>query len=148
MISVEQVYKGAYYIKEMITILYFLSFAAALSGAFLVGFSFTKPINTLIRHMKRVETGDLDITMKYNRKNEFGIIFTSFNKMVEKLKQLIDDVYVQKLLIREAQLKSILSQINEHFLYNTINSIKCVAKSYQADTVCEMLDILSEILQT
>ena len=143
-ISVEQVYKGAYYIKEIIIILYCLSFAAALLGAFVFSISISKPIETLIMHMRKVEKGDLSIVEKYNNKNEFGTIFKSFNKMVEKLKQLINDVYKQKLLRREAQLKSVLSQINEHFLYNTINSIKCVAKSYQAEKVCEMLDVLSK----
>ena len=46
-----------------------------------------------------------------------------FNTMIARIKELIDELYVQRLLQKELQLKMFASQINAHFLYNTLDSI-------------------------
>jgi two-component system sensor histidine kinase YesM len=53
-----------------------------------------------------------------NRKDEFGNLYRGFNKMVERLKCLIQEVYEQEIRSQRSELKRLQSQINPHFLYN------------------------------
>ncbi len=94
--------------------------------------SLTKSLLYLQKLMNRVESGDLTVkSLKYQfRKDEIGGLFKSFNKMVSELKRLYDEAHMSKLKEQEMQLKqkesslqAMQSQINPHFLYNTLEII-------------------------
>ena len=78
-----------------------------------------KPLIKLVKSFGRMEKGDLNIVIEHEHEDEFRYLYTRFNEMVEKLKILIDQVYKQKILAQNAQLKQLQSQINPHFLYNS-----------------------------
>lgn len=77
-----------------------------------------RPLRTLIASFKKVDEGDLDISVQYSRKDEFRFLYDHFNATVEKLKRLVGEVYEERLLVQDAELKKLQSQINPHFLYN------------------------------
>lgn len=83
-----------------------------------------KPLNILIKAFECVMKGNLDEHIYRNKNDEFTYLFKSFNDMEDRLKQLIDDVYVQKNLAQKAQLKQLQAQINPHFLYNSFFTLK------------------------
>jgi Putative regulator of cell autolysis len=78
-----------------------------------------EPMSRLVKAFKEIEEGDLSIQIKYDHNNEFKFVYTSFNIMVSKLKQLLEQVYMLKILTQRAELKQLQSQINPHFLYNS-----------------------------
>jgi len=79
------------------------------------------PIKTLMESMQQLEKGDFDIKIDVNRADEIGKLSESFNQMVDQLKGLIEENYLTKIKRKEAELEALQSQINPHFLYNTLD---------------------------
>ena len=78
-----------------------------------------KPLSTLAGAFEKVKEGILDEHIYHGTNDEFTYLYQAFNDMEDRLKQLINEVYVQKNLIQNAQMKQLQAQINPHFLYNS-----------------------------
>ena len=78
---------------------------------------------------------------------EIDILCYSYNEMVDKLNEMINTVYKTNLLKKEADLKLLKSQINPHFLYNSLETIRMQAEINQDLTVSESVYSLSQILR-
>lgn len=78
-----------------------------------------RPLRKLQEAFQELEKGDLEIRISHSVKDEFEYIYQGFNHMVEKLARTIEDVYVQKNLAAQAELKQLQAQISPHFLYNS-----------------------------
>nr|WP_239566072.1 sensor histidine kinase [Paenibacillus sacheonensis] len=106
-----------------------------------------RPVITLLRSMRKASDGDFDARITTARRDEFGALFSTFNVMVARIKQLIDELYIQKLIKTEMQLKMMGSQINAHFLYNTLDSIHWISRIYKVDEISTMIFGLSRYLR-
>jgi len=88
-----------------------------------------KPMLELIDSFREVESGNLQVSIDHDTKNEFGYLYKHFNDMTRKLRTLIDQVYKQKILMQRAELKQLQSQINPHFLYNSLFMINTMVRT-------------------
>lgn len=88
-----------------------------------------KPLLLLVQSFQKVEEGDLNVSIPNDSKTEFGYMYERFNNMVSNLHTLIDQVYNQKLMTQRAELKQLQSQINPHFLYNSLFIINTMART-------------------
>jgi two-component system sensor histidine kinase YesM len=120
---------------------------AAIVLALVVAKQMYRPVSMLLRSMRRAREGDFDVQITEERSDEFGILYHSFNTMVTRIKHLIDEVYIQKILKKEMQLKMMASQINAHFLYNTLDSIHWISRIYKVDEISTMIFGLSKYLR-
>lgn len=82
------------------------------------------PFRKLIRNMNLIEKGIYSIRMEDKPKGEYRFLYERFNSMASKIEELIENVYKEQLRSKEATLKQLQSQINPHFLYNTLAYIK------------------------
>ena len=71
--------------------------------------------------LQRVERGDLDISIELVAESEFRKIAEAINRMADHLKQYIEKEYLLELQQQKAEYRALQSQINPHFLYNTLN---------------------------
>ncbi len=94
-----------------------------------------QPLLKLVKSFKRVESGDLNIFIRHHRRDEFHYLFEKFNEMIRNVNTLIDQVYRQKILAQKAELKQLQSQINPHFLYNSLFILNMMAKTGDRDTL-------------
>lgn len=117
-------------------------FSAVVAAVYLAK-TVISPLRVLDYHMDRMETGDLIPIENIRNKDETGAILKKYNHMIAELGRMIDEIYVQQLLRKQAQLSSLQSQMDEHFLYNTLNMIYCEACKEHADNSARMLHILS-----
>jgi two-component system sensor histidine kinase YesM len=78
------------------------------------------PIRKLLGSVQRIKRGDFSARIEYHAKNEFDFLFLRFNEMAEQIQLLIENVYAEQIHSREATLKQLQSQINPHFLYNSL----------------------------
>ncbi|EMS72256.1 sensor histidine kinase [Ruminiclostridium cellobioparum] len=86
-----------------------------------------KPLVQLVKSFRKVESGDLQVAITHDSNSEFGYLYKRFNDMVKNLNNLIDQVYNQRILMQRAELKQLQSQINPHFLYNSLFMINTMA---------------------
>ncbi|MDO3676736.1 sensor histidine kinase [Paenibacillus ehimensis] len=105
------------------------------------------PVQRLLKGMKRVGSGNFNVRLENNRADELGYLTRAFNKMVEDQRHLIENYYEQQLQLANTELKFLQSQINPHFLYNTLDSIYWTAKNYDADEISEMVLNLSNFFR-
>ncbi len=87
----------------------------------------SRPIASLKAHMQQVMVGDFTAHMHTDRTDEIGDIIKTFNQMTEKLHELITTVYQTELKQKDSENRALQAQINPHFLYNTLESIRMLA---------------------
>ena len=106
-----------------------------------------RPLKVLIKRMKEIENGNMGVIIEGDRKDEFGFVFRTFNKMSENIKTLIDTVYKEQIVMKQSEINALQAQINPHFLYNTLESINWKAKIHGDDEVSEMISAFSYIIE-
>ena len=83
--------------------------------------TFLNPLKQLVSGMKSVRMGLLNTRVHIQSRDELSFLADSFNSMVDELNRLIKEVYEKQLLLREAELSALQTQLNPHFLYNTLD---------------------------
>ena len=124
--------------------------------SFILSFSFAnktaKPLMQFCFSMEKVRNGDLDVISDIKGWNELQQLSYGFNQMVGKIKDLILDVKQEERLKRKAELDFLQAQINPHFLYNTLLSIKCMismGKDSQAEQmIAAFMGLLGKIFNS
>jgi two-component system sensor histidine kinase YesM len=124
-----------------------ISILLSIAISWIVYQGIASPLRTLAYGMKQVRMGRLDTNLPYRREDEFGNLMQSFNEMALEQKHLIKNNYEQQLLRLKAELRVMQSQINPHFLYNTLDSIYSMAENYEADEITEMVLNLSKFFR-
>lgn len=117
-------------------------------GALVISRVVINPINRVLSAMKKTEQGNFLKVPGRKPNNELGLLIENYNSMTQHLEELIEKVYVQELATREAQLLQIQSQLDEHFLYNTLNTIYGVIKQRDSDDAAEMIMMLARFFRT
>lgn len=130
------------------------SFIVILYLSIYIARSITLPIHELERSMKKVEMGNFKFQIKISQGDEIGRLGLKFNRMLEELDRLTEVVFKTKnreiqlqLMNKEAELRSLQSQINPHFLYNTLNTMTCIGEIHQLDDVAEMSNALASMFK-
>ncbi len=109
--------------------------------------SITLPILKLRRIMLQVEEGDLSVRFNTAYEDEIGELGNSFNSMLERINTLIQQLYVEEQAKLEAQMKILREQIKPHFLYNTLDTINWMARSYKAYDVVKLVEALANMFR-
>ena len=110
--------------------------------------SISKPINILTHAMKQFRKGDFDTKIELNREDEFGQLAAGFNKMTVQLKDTMKERVEAERKVNESRIELMQAQLNPHFLYNTLDTIKWVAKANQVPEVATLSSSLATILRT
>lgn len=101
------------------------------------------PITGMREAMARIQNGDLDARVEIHTNDELGIIAEGLNQMTAKLQDHIGQVYIAQIKQRDAELEALKTQIQPHYLYNTLDVIRMTAVTNDDPVTAEMLDSLS-----
>lgn len=107
----------------------------------------SRPIKELQSDMKLVEKGNFDIQTEIGQMNEIGQLGRSFNMMVSRIKTLMQEIIRNQESKRKSELLLLQSQINPHFLYNTLDSIVWMAEQKQHKEVVLMTSALAKLFR-
>ncbi|WP_082053581.1 sensor histidine kinase [Gordoniibacillus kamchatkensis] len=102
------------------------------------------PFRKLIQGMNFIEKGIYTSRMKNPPKGEFRYLYDRFNSMAARIEELIEDVLKEQIRTKEAKVKQLQSQINPHFLYNTLAYIKSMVELGEKEAAVSMTMNLSK----
>lgn len=107
----------------------------------------TNPLRKLVHTMRLVEHGDLSVRFKVRTRDEVGLLGKSFNRMIKKIDTLVNTVHVTQIRKRETELSALQAQINPHFIYNTLESIRRLAEINDDNDTAKMTCLLGKMLR-
>ncbi|QEN08078.1 sensor histidine kinase [Oceanispirochaeta crateris] len=115
--------------------------------ALLVSRSISRPVHSLTLAMGQVEEGDLSVRVSENREDEIGLLLKRFNIMTGQIETLVKETREEQEKLRVAERKALQAQINPHFLYNTLNTIKSIAKLEGIDQITTIVTQMGKLLR-
>lgn len=124
-----------------------IAMALALLLAMIASSRLVKPIRHLQSKMALVQKGFFKEQAEVMTHDEVGQLTEGFNKMVREIDRLIREVYETRLREREAELSALQSQMNPHFLYNTLESVNMMAVRHKAPDISIVVSNLGKLLR-
>ena len=125
----------------------FLCLLLCLFVSMQLGNQLAGPISKLNKAMDLVKEGNLSVHVHTNQKNELGELTNNFNRMTEELDEHVKGMVQRQKDIQDMQIQLFQTQLNPHFLYNTLDSIKWTARLHDLDDISAMAENLAYILQ-
>lgn len=108
----------------------------------------SQPVNELDRAMQLVQEGQLDVCLRNDREDELGRLSESFNRMTQEYRLNLERSVQRQKELNETQLRMMQAQLNPHFLYNTLDSMKWMAVASHVPKVAMLATDLAAILRT
>ena len=147
--DITEQYRGIY-----IIIFVFVTLAILFILLFIINRITIKMLNRfykIVDTMKKVKEGSLDIRVSDNNNDEIGALGEQINYLLDQIIGLMDENVKKQLLAKNSKIRALQSQINAHFIYNTLESIKMMAeidhKFVIADTITDLGDLLRYSMQ-
>ena len=116
--------------------------------SYYIPLSITRPIRKLSGVTEQVAKGNLDVRSQVRSGVEINMLSDSLNTMIDKINELLKQVTEEQVRLRKAEFELLQSQINPHFLYNTLDAIIWLAESGEEKKVVDMVGSLSEFFRT
>lgn len=107
----------------------------------------TLPIRRLQQGMRHIDKGDFTVSIPVTREDEIGMLTHSFNAMAASLHTMIDQVYRTRLEKQQAEFAALQSQINPHFMYNTLETVNMMAIMAGAYDISDILSAFGKLLR-
>ncbi|WP_394917065.1 sensor histidine kinase [uncultured Robinsoniella sp.] len=133
--------------KRKIAIVLCISIGITLLISFLIYRIFNKKVILLLDSMKKVQKGNFQLKIPVNTQDEIGMLSKSFNEMCVKLNEYIARVYRAEIQQKNAEINALQVQIDPHFLYNTLESIKAKAIEEGSEVTSEMITLLGNLFR-
>lgn len=135
-----------------------IALSASLLVALIISMAFAKsivnPLRKIQKSMKQAEIGEWEVIEPLKGTDEISSVVTSYNIMIEKLSALVDDLYKAELkhhkILYEKQsieFQALQSQINPHFLHNTLETVNAYAILNDQSEISEMAASLSQMFR-
>ncbi|MFE5317820.1 histidine kinase [Paenibacillus sp. NPDC056579] len=134
-----EVYHLSRNLQKFTFVIIAFSIILAMWISWLVYSGIAKPLRQLLGAFKQFGSGNLTFQVEHLRKDEFGLVMNGFNRMAATQRKLIEDDYEKELRLAKAEFSLLQSQINPHFLYNTLDTIYSVALKKQVPEISEMV---------
>nr|WP_284700597.1 sensor histidine kinase [Thermoanaerobacterium sp. R66] len=164
-IKYNKISKNMVFISFLNIFLIVISVVLNIVLAIIYTYRITKPISELSDTAMRISKGDFDIDpIKIKTDDEVNILADAFNNMVTNIKNYIDEIKMQakvekrlkeqemqnlkmKNILRESELKALQSQINPHFLFNTLNAASQIAMMEGAEKSSEFIEKVADLFR-
>lgn len=138
-------------VKYSLVLVFVLMFIILISLSFNFLRRITNPILELAGTMQKVQNGNFNIVHSLNPPkiydDEIGVLYRNFKTMIQRIDELIQENYSKQLLIKETEFKALQSQINPHFLYNTLESINWLAIINKQKQISSMVEALGNLMR-
>lgn len=101
----------------------------------------------ILHLIREVQKGDLDVVITGCGPDEMGELGTQINTMLKRIKQLMEDNVNREILARNSEIRALQNQINAHFIYNVLESIKMMAEIDEKYAISDAITALGKLLR-
>lgn len=115
--------------------------------AYILNRTISQPVNQIRDKIRLISEGDFSRDPSIEWKDELGVIGRGINQMSENVVSLMDRKVEDEKQKKDLEYRILQSQINPHFLYNTLNSIKWMATIQNASGIAEMTTALARLMK-
>lgn len=144
---VDELVANRKYFNGFILLITLFAIAFEILASFFISAKISRPIKLLETQMKRLETGDFDISVEVKGEGEVKQLSKAFNIMVARIKMLMEQIITEQEEKRKSELKALQAQINPHFLYNTLDSIIWMNENENYEGVSVMVAALARLFR-
>lgn len=124
-----------------------LTILIAITAAIFISQMITVPIRRMIYHINQISAGTSSRLPPMKMYHEFKIWADSFNQMLLQLDTYYTDNFQKQLLLKNAEIRALQSQMNPHFLFNVLNTIAWKAQIIHNEEIYQMVISLGELLK-
>lgn len=139
-------YHELYTFRNLMLLMYLLLIPILLLIFLFVRRRITRPIGLLSEASRRIEAGELGVTVPMRGGDELGNLGVAFSDMSVRLQELIEKTYREEIELKNAQIQALQSRINPHFLNNALETINWEARMEGSETIENMVSALSVLL--
>ena len=131
-----------------------LYFAGIMIGFIILGFFINIIVKALLYHfyqtlrtIRKIQDGDLDVRVEHTGSDEMGELGANINLMLDTIKRLMEENIDRELLMKNSEIKALQNQINAHFIYNVLESIKMMAEIDEEFAISDAITSLGKLLR-
>lgn len=124
-----------------------LCLVLSLLAAWFLSRTLSRPVRRLDEAMGQVERGRLDVRLETDRTDELGRLTVRFNRMTEEYRLNLERSVQRQRELNETRLRMMQAQLNPHFLYNTLDTVKWLGVTGGAPQVARLATDLAVILR-
>lgn len=119
----------------------------ALCAAIIISCAITRPIDRMVYHINEISGGARSTLPPMKMYHEFDVWAESFNQMLEQLDIYYNDNFQKQLLLKNAEIQALQSQMDPHFMFNVLNTIAWKAQMIDNEEIYQMVISLGELLK-
>ncbi len=138
---------GIWEVLQVLLMIYLLVICFAIVCSIYFSDRITEPVKVLSRAMTEFNGTDFSKLVQLHTNTELDQIGDAYNKLLANIKELLEETKAQQKELRTSELNMLISQINPHFLYNTLDTIYMLARINQEETTMQMIQSLSKYLR-
>lgn len=101
----------------------------------------------ILKSIREVQKGNLDVVIENCGPDEMGELGTQINKMLRRIKRLMEDNLKREMLVKNSEIRALQNQINAHFIYNVLESIKMMAEIDEEYAISDAITSLGKLLR-
>lgn len=147
MIEEKNLFPGAAELQHYIILLVMIAMGVAFIFLLILSSAIVKPLARLEKGMREVIDKDFELQLENDRKDEIGKLTDSFNYMVVRINTLVKQNYERSIEQKNAEIKALQTQMNPHFLYNTLDSINWMLIERGEMDISKVVVALGKLMQ-
>lgn len=134
-------------IRKTVTYFLFLLVAVGVLSVFGFGYRLYRPLQAVKRQVEAIKKGRFDARVTHFANNEIGELGRMLNSMAVRIQDLLDDLQNSEDLKRRLEIRALQSQINPHFMYNMLNTIRMFAMLKDYDKINTIMGRMVSLLR-
>lgn len=150
LLSVKNISDNVLYVYRMRNSFVAIMIVLLVGLAFLINYIVKRLLRQfydILKSIRGIQKGDLGVRIKNCGSDEMGELGTQINKMLDRIEQLMKENIDREILAKNSQIRALQNQINAHFIYNVLESVKMMAEIDEEYMISDVITSLGNLLR-